>query len=135
MTEHDGLTAEQEAKWRWPEAWMEWGNPISREAFVAGAEWATEREKARAEAAEARVAELERELELARMGAAAIAGTLDRVTADGVATRAENERLREELKYAANIIAVARPDMVAHQEHWQFLTTPTTEAVTEVEGS
>lgn len=59
----DGLTAEQEAERRYPEPRDEddglralW----KQAAFVAGAEWATEREEARAESAEARVAELER---------------------------------------------------------------------------
>ena len=54
----DGLNAEQEAKRRWPTA-APWtptpaqGQNAMHFAFVSGAEWATEREKARAEAAEA----------------------------------------------------------------------------------
>ena len=52
MTEHDGLTAEQEAERRYL------ATATLRAIFIAGAEWATEREKARAEAAEARVDKL-----------------------------------------------------------------------------
>lgn len=69
MSEHDGLTAEQEARRRYKVvvqdvAYQDVGKQKER-GFIEGAEWATEREKARAEAAEARVAELEGLLRMA----------------------------------------------------------------------
>ena len=60
----DGLTAEQEAERRYEDQ-SGWESDGLIAAFVAGAEWATEREKARAEAAEARVAELKAALQTA----------------------------------------------------------------------
>lgn len=109
MTEHDGLTAEQEAIRRYPPP-LRFGKTETlsrREAFIEGAEWATEREKARAKAAEARVAELER----------ALSALVDKIIGPDEGAEAWDE-----------LIDLADAGMRA-------LTTPTTEAVTEVEGS
>ena len=108
MTEHDGLTALQEAERRYPTKWNDDQNLWwwRRMAFVSGAEWATEREKARAEAAEARVAELRSFIE----NWAAVAGIPDAETY----AKAFKEAVAD---YLARVLA------------------PTTEAVTEVEGS
>lgn len=111
MTEHDGLTAEQEAKRRWPTA-APWtptpaqGQNAMHFAFVAGAVWSTEREKARAEAAEARVAELRSFIE----NWSAVAGFPDAET-----------YVKAFKEASANYLA--------------RVCAPTTEAVTEVEGS
>lgn len=129
MTEHDGLTAEQEAG-------RVWSTKRDQIIFVRGAEWATEREKARAEAAEARVKYLE------GLGSRA---QLDMLEFERSERRRAEARVAElERALSALVDKILGPDEGA--EAWdelidladagmRALTASTTEAVTEVEGS
>lgn len=122
----DGLTAEQEARRRYPYSekyglTTHWMTDAKRENFVAGAEWATERERARAEAAEARVAEL---------------GGLLLMAKDAIEAMAQSGRVRTRNidNFPASYEISVTSWEAFHDLHWvvcRALAAPTTEAVTE----
>ena len=120
----DGLTAEQEAERRYQYPGRAETRP-KREGFVAGAEWATEREKARAEAADEKIADM-------TLTKAADEVSIRLLTARAEAAESALLKACDWLdriidKYDPHDTEGGRADVAA----WRALAAPATEAVTE----